>query len=95
MIDINDFSHSNDSLEIINWNKLSCVRKIFRSNLDRAQRSVEKQKLFKPFYTPTASVVAADVLQFKIFPDKVELLMPYIEGITGHMFPVHAKPHPA
>jgi hypothetical protein len=91
MINLNDFSHSHDSLEIVPWNQQSCVRKIFRSNLDRAQRNVEKQRKFKPFYTAAARVAAADVLEFKIFSDRAELLMPYIEGMTGHIFSVHAS----
>ena len=90
MINLNDYSHSHDTLEIVRWNKLVCVQKIFRNDIDRARRNVEKQRLFKPFYTTTGRVVAAEVLEFKLLSDRAELLMPYVEGMTGHMFAVHA-----
>jgi thiamine kinase-like enzyme len=90
MLDLNQFSHSNDSLEIIHRGHLSCVRKTFHSDLERAQRNVAKQRQFRPIYTGAAKVVAAEVIEFHMRSDSAELLMPYIEGITGHMFPVHA-----
>ena len=90
MIDINQFSHSHDSLEIVHRDHVFCVRKTFRSDLARAKRNVEKQRVFHPLYTGKARVSAAEVLEFNIHHDRAELLMPYIEGMTGHMFPVHA-----
>jgi hypothetical protein len=90
MINLNDSSHSNDTLEIVRWNKLICVQKIFRNDINRARRNVEKQRLFKPFYAANGRVVAAEVLDFKLLSDRAELLMPYVEGMTGHMFAVHA-----
>jgi hypothetical protein len=91
MIDLNDISHSHDRLEIVSWKQMPCVLKIFRSDLDRAQRNIEKQRIFKPIYTSSACVDSADILDLNIFPDRVELLMPYAEGITGQMFSVHAS----
>lgn len=90
MINLNQFAHSHDSLEIVQRNHLSYVLKTFNTDLDRARRNVEKQRLFRPLYTGSARVSAAAVLEFDIFPDRAELLMPYIEGMTGHMFSVHA-----
>ncbi|MGV3708411.1 MAG: phosphotransferase [Gemmatimonas sp.] len=37
-----------------------------------------------------ARLSAAEVLEFEVHDDRVELLMPYIEGMTGQMFPVFA-----
>lgn len=90
MLDLNQFSHSQDSLEIIYRDQLSCVRKTFHSDLERAQRNVAKQRQFRPIYTGTGKIGAAEVIEFHMRADSAELLMPYIEGITGHMFPVHA-----
>lgn len=90
MIDINKASHSHDSLEIVHRDHVFCVRKTYRSDLARAKRNVEKQRVFHPLYTGIARVSAAEVLEFHIHPDRAELLMPYIQGMTGHMFPVHA-----
>jgi hypothetical protein len=90
MIDLNQFSHSHDSLEIVHRGQMFCVLKTFRSDLDRAKRNVEKQRLFRPLYTGLARLSAADVLEFRVQPECAELLMPYVEGITGHMLPVHA-----
>ena len=90
MINLNDLSHSHDMLKIVQWNKLVCVQKIFRKDIDRARRNVEKQRLFKPLNTTTGRVVAAEVLEFKLLSDRAELLMPYVDGMTGHMFAVHA-----
>lgn len=90
MLDLNQFAHSHDSLEIVHRDHLSCVRKTFRSDVARASRNVEKQRLFRPLYTGVARLRAAEVIDFSIYADRAELLMPYIEGMTGHMFPVHA-----
>ena len=90
MLDLNQFAHSHDSLEIVHHGNLPCVRKTFRTDLARAQRNVAKQRLFRPLYTGMARLNAADVLEFRVYPDRAELLMPYVDGMTGHMFPVHA-----
>lgn len=90
MLDLNRFAHSHDSLEIVQHGNLSCVRKTFRADIERARRNVEKQRLFRPIYTGMTRLGAAEVLEFQVFRDRAELLMPYIEGMTGHMFPVHA-----
>jgi hypothetical protein len=90
MLNLNEFANSHDSLEIVQRNHLSYVLKTFNTDLERASRNVEKQRLFRTLYTGSARVSAAAVLEFDIFPDHAELLMPYIEGMTGHMFSVHA-----
>jgi hypothetical protein len=90
MLDLNQSSHSHDSLEIIHRGNISCVRKTFHSDLERAQRNVAKQRRFRPVYNGTIKVGAAEVIEFHVRSDSAELLMPYIEGITGHMFTVHA-----
>jgi len=90
MLDLNQFAYSHDSLEIVHRDHLFCVRKTFRSDVARARRNVEKQRLFRPLYTGMARLRAAEVLEFAVHADRAELLMPYIEGMTGHMFPVHA-----
>jgi Phosphotransferase enzyme family len=90
MLNLNKFAHSHDTLEIVQRDHLSCVLKTFHSNVDRANRNVEKQRLFRPLSTGSTHVSAAAVLKFDIFKDRAELLMPYVEGITGHMFSVHA-----
>lgn len=90
MLDLNQFAHSNDSLEIVIQGHLSLVRKTFWGDIPRAQRNVEKQRAFRPFNTGVARISAADVLEYKAYADRAELLMPYVVGITGHLFPVHA-----
>ena len=90
MLDLNQFAHSHDSLEIVIQGHLSCVRKTFRSDILRAQRNVEKQRAFQPLLTGGARISAANVLEFKAYSDRAELLMPYVEGMTGRLFPVHA-----
>lgn len=90
MLDLNQFANSHDSLEIVIHSHLSCVRKTFRSDILRAQRNVEKQRAFQPLLTGRTRISAADVLEFKAYSDRAELLMPYVEGMTGHLFPVHA-----
>jgi hypothetical protein len=90
MINLNRYAHSHDSLEIVQREHVPYVLKTFYSDLDRASRNVQKQRLFRTIYTGCAQINAASVLSFNIFADRAELLMPYIEGMTGHMFPVHA-----
>lgn len=90
MLNLNQYAHSHDSLEIVQRDHLSYVLKTFHTDLERARRNIEKQRLFRPLYTGSAQVSAAAVLEFDVLADRAELLMPYIEGMTGHMFPVHA-----
>ncbi len=90
MLDLNQFAHSHDTLEIVHRDNLTCVLKTFRNDLERAKRNIEKQRLFRPLYTGMARLGSAEVLEFQLHGDRAELLMPYIEGMTGHMFSVHA-----
>jgi hypothetical protein len=90
MLDLNNFSHSHDTLEIVHRDHVSLVRKTFRNDLVRARCNVEKQRLFRPIYTGTARICSAEVLEFQVHTDGAELLMPYVQGMTGNMFPVHA-----
>lgn len=90
MLNLNRFAHSHDSLKIVQRDHLSYVLKTFNVDVERARLNVEKQRLFSPLYTGSARVSAAAVLEFKVLADRAELLMPYIEGMTGHMFPVYA-----
>ena len=90
MLDLNNFSHSHDLVEIVHHGRFTCVRKTFQSDLLRATRNIEKQRLFQPIYTGDVRVCAAEVLEFSVSSDRAELLMPYVEGMTGHMFLVSA-----
>jgi hypothetical protein len=90
MLNLNQFSHSHDSLKIVQRDHTSYVLKTFCTDIERANRNIEKQRLFRPLQTGSARVSAAAVLEFKFLEDRIELLMPYIEGMTGHTFPVHA-----
>jgi hypothetical protein len=91
MIDLNAYAHSHDSVEVVRVDQVSCVRKIFRSDIARSIRNVAKQKAFKPLYTSSGRVAAAEVLEFSVHSDRAELLMPYVAGTTGHMFPVYGS----
>lgn len=90
MLDLNKHGHSQDTLQIIQHDYRYCVCKTFRTDLVRAQRNVDKQRKFQSLYTGTVRVSSAEVLNFEVYSDRAELLMPYVEGITGYMFPVHA-----
>ncbi len=90
MLNLNQFAHSHDTLKIVQREHLSFVLKTFHNDLNRARRNIDKQRLFRPLYTGSARISAAEVLEFNIASDHVELLMPYIEGMTGHTFPVFA-----
>ena len=90
MRDLSQFSNSHDQLEIICHDHSSCVKKTFFSDIERAKRNVAKQRLFRPMYTGHARISAVEVLDFKIHQDRAELLMPYVEGITGRTFLIHA-----
>ena len=90
MLDLNKHAHSHDSLQIVQRDYRYCVCKTFRTDLVRAQRNVDKQRKFQSLHTGTVRVSAAEVLNFEVYSDRAELLMPYVDGITGYMFPVHA-----
>lgn len=90
MRDLSQFSHSNDKIEIIYNDHSSYVKKTFYTDIERAKRNVEKQRLFRSMYTGHARISAAEVLDFKIHESSAELLMPYVEGITGRTFLIHA-----
>ena len=90
MIDLNNLSHSHDTLEMVYRDHVSLVRKTFRNDLVRARCNVEKQSRFCPIDTGKARICSAQVLEFHVRTDGIELLMPYIHGVTGNMFPVQA-----
>ena len=90
MLDLNKHAHSHDTLQIVKRDYRYCVCKTFRTDLVRAQRNVDKQRKFQTLYTGTVRMSSAEVLNFEVFSERAELLMPYVEGITGYMFPVHA-----
>jgi tRNA A-37 threonylcarbamoyl transferase component Bud32 len=90
MLNLNQFANSHDSLKIVQRDKKSYVLKTFHTDLERANRNIEKQRLFRPLHTGSAQVISAPVLEFNFLEDRAELLMPYIEGMTGHTIPVHA-----
>jgi hypothetical protein len=90
VFDINQNSHSHDFLEIVWIDGRFCVRKTFRSDVARARRSVRKQREFEAISAGLARLSAAEVLDFTFWPGRAELTMPYVEGITGQMFAIHA-----
>lgn len=91
MIDFNQSAHSHDSVELLQEGIILCVRKTFRSDLERSARSVAKQQGFIPLSSGVECISAAEVLSFSVKDDYAELLMPYIEGITGPLFAVYAS----
>jgi aminoglycoside phosphotransferase len=91
MIDLNALAHSHDVLEIIHLDGMPCVRKTFAVNAARAARNVRKQQSFKALHTGYTRIAAAEVLAYTETGDSAELTMPYIEGIAGPMFAVHAS----
>jgi hypothetical protein len=91
MIDLNQMSHSQDFLEIINNGQISCVKKTFTKNISRASLNVAKQRNFKPLYTGSVRIAAAEVIDFKINESHAELFMPYVDGMTGSMLPALAS----
>ena len=93
MLNLNQYAHSHDSLKIVQRDHLSYVLKTFHTDVERARRNIEKQRLFRPLYTGLSRVSAAAVLEFNVLAERAELLMPYIDGMTGHTFPVHATRH--
>lgn len=90
MLDLNKHAHSHDTLQIVQRDYRYCVCKTFRTDLVRVQQSVDKQRKFQSLYTGTVRLSSAEVLNFEVYSDRAELLMPYVEGITGYMFPVYA-----
>lgn len=90
MLDLNRYSHSDDVLEVLYAKQHPLVRKVFRANISRVQLNVEKQRLFRTLHVGKVRLRAAEVVEFSVHKDRAELLMPYIQGITGHMFPSHA-----
>jgi hypothetical protein len=95
MLDLNQKSHSHDQLEIIYHDQILCVRKTFKGDLNRAERGVAKQKLFESLYFDNTRIASVDVLKFTTTEFYAELIMPYIDGITGDNFPIYATKHTA
>jgi hypothetical protein len=90
MLNINRTSNSLDTLKLEHREDGVCVRKTFRFDLTRAQANVQKQKLFRPLNLGAVRIASVEVLDFQIKSDSAELLMPYVEGISGDMFPLRA-----
>jgi hypothetical protein len=90
MIDLNQHSHSKDELKLINQNGMSYVQKIFKENPQRSRENVEKQIAFSPINSGSVNVCAAEVTSFEHSSDGAVLTMPYIHGLSGNDFPIHA-----
>jgi hypothetical protein len=93
MIDLSLNSHSQDFLEISNSDGKVYVNKIFKSNIFRANKCVLKQKAFSLINCGSIRIFAAEVLNYELSIDGTAILtMPYVEGITGSSYAVHATP---
>jgi thiamine kinase-like enzyme len=90
MAELYHSANSNDLIKLEKHEGLPCVRKIFVNKIDRAIRSIEKQRSFKPIFSPIGVIEAAPVLSVVNTPTQVDILMPYIEGVTGEDFAVHS-----
>ncbi len=84
-------SNSFDSLEVVADGHMACVKKTFVRDLSRASDNVSKQRRFQSFSAAGFKVSAAEVLQFNQQADKAELLMPYVEGLSGETLVIHGS----
>ena len=91
MINLNDSAYSSDTLEILQDPGSSRVRKVFTSDLIRSAKNVQKQRDFQQLQSGKTMISAAEVISYEEFQDASHLIMPYIEGITGSMFAIHAS----
>ena len=92
MLNLNEISYSNERLEIICSKNILLVHKTFRKDLDRAKLNVEKQSSFCPIVNGETRISSVDVSKFTVQEDRADLLMPYVEGITGAKFAVLTTP---
>jgi len=79
-------SNSHDTLEIINHLGQCCVKKTFRKNLSRANQNIEKQINFENIQQPDQLIKSVTIIERLISCDKIEIIMPYIEGLNGPSF---------
>lgn len=82
-------SNSFDSIEVISIDHDPYVKKVFLRDVRRAKANVAKQQRFAPLHSPSFKIAAAGVLRFDAGAERAELLMPYVEGLTGEAIVVH------
>lgn len=89
MIDLNEKSHSHDHLEIIDYEGLTCIKKTFFSDIERSKKSVMKQINFENINAGGISISSASTISFTQDSACLNLIMPYVDGITGDLFPTY------
>lgn len=89
MLDLSSKAYSTDTVEIINIQNASFVKKTFFSNFPRALKNIKKQQDFTTLSTGALSICSAEIYDIKTFNDKIEVLMPYVEGMNAESFLVH------
>lgn len=75
--------NSNEKLLILNVNNEMRVVKDFRGDVERARRSVEKQRKFKEKCISKKRISAVEVLNVNAENSTLKISMPYVNGIIG------------
>lgn len=89
MIDLNEKSHSHDHLKIIDYQGLTCVKKIFFSDIERSKKNIMKQINFESINAGGINISSASTISFTQDSECLNLIMPYVDGITGDMLPTY------
>lgn len=78
---IND-SNSGANISIVNKNNFSLIKKSEKKNLDRFKLNIVKQEIFLPI----GPFKSASIHSKKITKNRVEILMPFYNGLSGSNF---------
>lgn len=83
-------SNSEDEIELFCVDKNLFVKKIHKGRgADRFLNAILKQKNFQRSYGLFKNIHNTRILEFKADNNSVEIVMPYIDGISGADFPHH------
>ena len=90
-VDLSRQSHSRESLALVTHEGQLCVRKEARGDCTRFQAGVRKQHAFRGLNLAGLRILAAPILLESHSGDAVEIVMPYMHGLSGADFALHGN----
>lgn len=93
ILNFDELSHSRDKLELVSIDNKSFIKKTFCGDIDRAIKNISKQQLFNDMNLGVTKISAAKISSIQMLDGAVELVMPYVAGITGYAIPSYATAH--
>lgn len=90
-IDLSRQSHSRESVSLVSYEGQLCVRKRAQGDCSRFVSGIRKQHAYRGLSLSGLPVFAAPILREDHAQDSVEIVMPYMHGLSGADFALHGN----